>query len=701
MAPALRIGIDVGGTFTDLFLFDDQTGKTLHHKLASTPDDPYRAPIQGLLELLGKANRAPEEIGFIGLGTTVGTNALLERKGAVTGLITTAGFRDLLEIGRQNRPDVYDLFKTRPQPLVPRERRLEVAERMAADGTVITPLDQQEVDRAVEVLRQSGCQSLAICLLNAYANPSHEQAIAGIIRQRRPEVALTVSQELLPEFREYERLSSTVVNASLMPVMKQYLDRFSAEVRRLGVPETPFIMSSGGGVFTPALAGERPIDTLFSGPSGGISGAQCLAEMVGENNLITLDMGGTSTDVCLIRDGQPDVTHARTIDGLPIRSTAIDIHTVGAGGSSIAWIDAGGLLRVGPHSAGAKPGPACYGTGGVEPTVTDANVVLGRLHQTHLLGGALPIDADRASQAIDRVVASAKGIDVETAAAAVLVVSNTHIAQAIRFVSVERGLDPGDFTLVAFGGAGPLHAAAVARDLDMDVLVPPGPGVLCAMGVLTKDVRLDLGRTRLIRQSDPDSPQHIRHIFTDLEHQTRTLFSANGLDGDSAVVSRFVDARYVGQNFELHVSAPAGQLDDTAFNAIRRNFDTTHERLYGYRQPDQEVECITFRIQAMLPVRRPDLQPRAVQKRSIPLEPNAHRQVYFEPADGFITCPIYDRATLLPGDVVSGPAIVEQMDATTVVPFDFTARVDNMLNLRLSRSSQYIRAEAPKRLQTS
>ncbi len=685
MPATLRVGIDVGGTFTDLFLLDEATGEVVRHKLSSTPDDPYKAPIRGLAEILEKAGRLADELRFVGLGTTVATNALLERKVALTGLITTMGFRDLLQIGRQTRPDVYDLFKGRPEPLVSRELRIEVDERVAGDGAVIRALDESDVLRAIEQLRTEGCASVAICFLNAYANPEHERTTAAILREHWPAAALTVSQELLPEFREYERLSSTVVNASLMPVMKRYFTRFGEEVAHLGVPEPPFVMSSGGGVVSPALAVGRPIDTLLSGPSGGVSGAQYFAEAVGETNLVTFDMGGTSTDVSLVRDGRPEVTHARTIDGLPIKSTAMDIHTVGAGGSSIAWIDAGGMLRVGPHSAGANPGPACYGIGGEAPTVTDANVVLGRLNPDFLLDGAVRIDKARSVAAIERVVAREKQLSVEEAAAAILAVSNTNIAQAIRFVSVQRGLDPRDFVLVAFGGAGPLHAAAVAEDLEMAVLVPESPGVLCATGVLAKDIQIDLSRTRLMRQTDADGAEELDAIFAELENRAVESFRSNGLGVAGIVIERSVDTRYVGQNSELRVPLSADDLGARAMDAVKASFDKVHKQFYGYRQPEQEAECVTFRLRASLPVPRPELAGRSATGRAGSLVPRARRKVFFESAGGFVDCPVYARGDLRPSVVLAGPAIVEQMDTTTVLPPDFAARVDAVSNLRLAR----------------
>ncbi|MBI4183940.1 MAG: hydantoinase/oxoprolinase family protein [Proteobacteria bacterium] len=686
MSRTIRVGIDVGGTFTDLYLFEEGSGTVVRHKLPSTPEDPHQAPVRGLVELLRKAGARPAEVGFVGLGTTVATNALLERKGAPTGLITTKGFRDLLEIGRQKRPSVYDPFARRPDPLVRRELRLEVEERIGADGTVIRALDEEGVARALAALLAASVESVAICFLNAYVEPDHERRAAAIARARWPGGHVSVSHEILPEFREYERLNSTVVNAYLAPRMQRYLAEFADEVAGLGIPEPPFVMNSGGGVVSPALAGRRPIDCLLSGPSGGVSGATFLAGMVGLKDIVAFDMGGTSTDVCLVRDGRPEVTHARMVDGLPVRLTALDIHTVGAGGSSVAWIDAGGLLRVGPRSVGAKPGPACYGTGGEEATVTDANVVLGRLNPKHLLGGSLPIDAGRAFAAIERNIARRKGLDVREAAAAILAVSNTSVAQAIRFVSVERGLDPAGFELVAFGGAGPLHAAAVARELGMSVLVPESPGVLCAMGVLTKDIQIDLGRTRLLRASAANAPGEVDALFAGLEREARSAFATGGLAGDGLEVGRTVDARYAGQNYELSAPVPPGARGAGALAAVKAAFHAEHRRLYGYDRPEAEVELVTFRLKATLPVKNPDVGRRRDRRRAGGPAPVGRRRVFFEEAGGFVDCPVYERADLAVGDALAGPAVVEQMDATTVLPPDFRAEVDTLLNLRLTRS---------------
>jgi N-methylhydantoinase A len=685
MTGSLCIGIDVGGTFTDLFMVDDRTGDTFRHKLSSTPDDPHEAPVQGIREILEKAGRKPQEVRFVGLGTTVATNALLERKGAATGLITTRGFRDLLEICRQTRPHVYDLTQHRPEPLVPRRLRLEIEERVAGDGSVVRPIDLADVNRAAARFQVEGVASVAVCFLNAYANPEHERQAVTRLREIWPGVTVSASEDLLPEFREYERLSSTVINAYLMPVMRGYLLQFQKEVQALGLAAEPVVMSSGGGVFSPELASERPIDTLLSGPSGGISGAVYIARMIDRPDIITFDMGGTSTDVSLVADGKVESNNCRIIDGLPIKSIAVDVHTVGAGGSSLAWLDGGGLLRVGPQSAGAKPGPACYGIGGVHPTVTDANVLLERLSQDYLLGGALRIDARRSVEAIERDIAAPKGISVTEAATAILAISNTNIAQAIRFVSVQRGLDPADFLLVAFGGAGPLHAADIARELGMDVLVPLSPGVLCAMGVLTKDAQIDVSQTRILRQSATGLGEKMGNIFAALERRATEIIRRGRLSPVRVTFDRAVEARYVGQNFELTVPVALDEAREVATDSVRRSFDATHRRFYSYDQPSKEMEIVTFRLRASMPGPRLELANHSNGRRVGALVPIGRRGVAFDAPETRIDCPVFDRSHLVPGEELDGPAIIEQMDTTTLLPPDFHAAVDPVGNLLLTR----------------
>ena len=489
-----RIGIDVGGTFTDLVLLEE-TGATTFYKLPSTPKTAHVAPINGIVQLLNIAKVKPQNVEFVGLGTTVATNMLLERKGAPTGLITTEGFRDLLEIARQKRPVVFDPFTPKPAPLIPREHRLGVRERVTFDGGVLVPLAESDVVRAAMQLRGAGIVSVAICFLHSYANPKfHEQRAAELVRDTWPDVHLVTSEALIPEFREYERLTTTVLNAYLLPGMGDYLAEFSAAVRALGITAEPLIMSSSGGALRALLAARRPVDTLFSGPSGGVSGASFVAALAGIEDTINFDMGGTSTEVCVVHGGTPEFSHHRDIEGIPVRSTAVAVNTIGAGGSSVARIDEGGLLHVGPESVGADPGPACYGRGGTQPTVTDANVVLGRLNPEFLLGGTLPIDARRSASAIEEFVAKPMGIGVKQGGRGDLRgFKQQYRAGRSGVVSTSKGLDPADYTLVAYGGAGPLLAVSVAEELGISrILVPAGPGILCAFGVLTKDVAMDL-----------------------------------------------------------------------------------------------------------------------------------------------------------------------------------------------------------------
>ena len=674
-----RIGIDVGGTFTDLYLHDQQTGVVARHKLLSTPGRPHVAPLQGIREILKQVGGDGPEVAFVGLGTTVMTNALLERKGAPTGLITTAGFRDLLEIARQKRPHTFDPFVSKPEPLIPRHLRFEVKERVASDGSVLVELEEASLDQAIERLKAAGVEAVAVCFLNSYANPAHERQTARALRERWPDVHVSASADVLPEFREYERLSSTVVNAYLMPVTRNYLRQFEAEVKSLGMPQPPFVMNSGGGIMTPEQAGERPIDTLFSGPSGGVSGAVHVSVRAGERNIITFDMGGTSTDVCLVQDARAQLSHSRFIDGVPLKAAALDVHTVGAGGSSIALIDAGGMLKVGPQSAGARPGPACYMQGGEQATVTDANVVLGRLNPEYLLGGSLKIDAARSHAVIERHVAKPKDMSVVEAAASIVALADTNMAHAVRFVSVERGLDPGEFVLVAFGGAGPVHAASVARQLGIRaVLVPQAPGVLCAMGVLVKDVQMDFSRTRVCSERSPACSAAVHDVYRELESHARAAFDGNS----SLVLARSADVRYLGQNHELTVDVPGGTFDAPSLAAVKENFHAAHQELFGYASRDKLLELVTFRVKASVPVERGNFNA-GVEVGARTIAPRTHRKVYFDET-GFVDCAVYERTTLRPRDTIEGPAIVEQMDATTVIPPDFKGRVDEHGNLMLA-----------------
>jgi N-methylhydantoinase A len=680
MAQA-RIGIDVGGTFTDLVLLDEQ-GKPTFHKLPSTPSAPHLAPIRGIAHLFETAKVKPQDVGFVGLGTTVATNMLLERKGAPTGLLTTEGFRDLIEIGRQKRPLVFDPFTPKPPPLIARQHRFGVRERVTFDGNVVVPLAETDVVNAAARLRDAGIVSVAICFLHSYANPAHEQRAATLVRDVWPDVHLVTSEALIPEFREYERLTTTVLNAYLLPGMRDYIAEFSAKVRELGIAAEPLIMSSSGGALRTLLAARRPVDTLFSGPSGGVSGAAFISAAAGVDDSINFDMGGTSTEVCVVHGGKPELSHHREIERFPLRSTSVDVNTIGAGGSSIARVDQGGFLHVGPESVGADPGPACYGRGGTQPTVTDANVVLGRLNPEFLLGGTLPIDARRAAAAIDEFVAKPLRIGVTEAATAILAVSNNNIAQAVRLVSTSKGLDPADYTLVAYGGAGPLHAASVAAELGISkILIPAGPGILCAFGVLTKDVAMDLSMSRLMTDHGDGFVVSVRRAFGELEGRARDELKSSGATIADLRFIHSIDVRYVGQNFELSVLV---DNEDAALREqIRSRFHEEHRKVYGFVRETSTLELVTFRLRAIVPTARPDAANGAGPRQDA--KAFGRRNVVFEEANSPLSCELYERASLAAGQRIGGPAVIEQMDTTTVIPPGFSAFAHPSGNLLLSR----------------
>src|SRR5271163_842416 len=494
---AWRIGVDSGGTFTDICLFDETSGRIAVWKVSSTPADPSGAVARGVEEGLAEIAVPASDVSYFGHGTTVATNALIQHRGARTGLITSAGFRDLLEIGRQKRPDLYDLQADKPPVLVDRALRCDVPERLRHDGTVETALDEEAVRDAVRALREAGVKGVAICFLYSFLDSKHEATARRIVAEEFPEAFVCASHEVAPEFREYERLSTTVVNAYLGPIMEFYIRGVADRLNTLGVTATPHLTQSNGGVIGLDTAARLPVRTVLSGPSTGVVGAEVTARLAGIDDLITFDMGGTSTDVALMQGGEARLAREAVVHGYPIKAPMLDIHTVGAGGGSIAYVDSGGLLKVGPRSAGADPGPVCYDRGNTEPTVTDANVVLQTLKPLYLLGGRMKVRQDLSRAAIDRLAAQL-GMDTMATAQGILAVVTANMAKAIRVISVQRGHDPRDYTLMAFGGAGPLHAARLARELDIKrVLVPRNPGILCAMGLLLTDLRADFATTRL------------------------------------------------------------------------------------------------------------------------------------------------------------------------------------------------------------
>jgi len=684
--PRWRVGVDAGGTFTDICLFDESDGRIEIWKVASTPEDPSRGIAAGVEEARSRAapnGGAPaNSIAYFGHGTTVATNALIQHRGVPTGLVTTAGFRDLLEIGRQKRPDLYDFFADKPPTLVPRDLRIEVPERVRHTGAIETPLDEAAVREAARRLRAASVAAVAITFLYSFVRPEHEQAAKRILQEELPEAFICASHEIAPEFREFERLSTAVVNAYLGPVMKRYLERLGTRLAELGVRTTPHMTQSNGGVIGFAAAAAMPVRTVLSGPSTGVVGAQAVGTAAGFSDLITFDMGGTSTDVALLKDGAARLASEATVHGYPLKAPMLDIHTVGAGGGSIAYVDAGGLLKVGPRSAGADPGPVCYGRGNTEPTVTDANIVLQTLNPTHLLGGRMAVRQDLARDAIGRL-AEQLGLPPMQTAQGIVSVVTANMARAIRVISVQRGHDPRDYTLVAFGGAGPLHAARLARELDIArVLVPRNPGILCAMGLLLTDLRADFAITRLLSLAS-ETVSEIASAFAELEHRAAAWFAQENIAADRRRLARTVDMRYAGQNYELPVPLPDGPITARTLDALADGFAAAHQRLYGFLAEEEPVQLVTFRIEATGVVAKATLAQQPMSGADASGAVRARRDVWIAEAERSVPCPIYDRGLLKPGNRLPGPAIVEQMDATTLVLPGMTAHVDKYFNLIL------------------
>ena len=671
MAERRLLGVDVGGTFTDFVYVED--GRTRIAKRPSTPADPGQAIVDGLRELGWR----PSEVVH---GSTVATNTLLTRSGAATALITTRGFRDTLEIGRQARPDLYALHPTRPEPLVGEALRFEVGERIAADGEVVEPLDEAGLAEVLDEIEASGVRSVAICFLFSFINPTHERWAAALARERG--LSVSASHEVLPQHREYERMSTTVANAYLAPVMSSYLNRLEESLSEQAADGGAIglrIMQSNGGSLSAAGAGEQAVRTVLSGPAGGVAGAFGAALAAGHERAITFDMGGTSADVSLCPGRLLERTDL-TIDGMPIRTPAVDLHTVGAGGGSIAWFDAGGALRVGPQSAGANPGPAAYGRGET-PTVTDAHAVLGRLRPEQRLGGTIVLDPARAERAL-RSVAEPFGGDPRRAAAAVIDVINANMARALRVISVERGHDPARFTLVAFGGAGPLHACDLADALGIPAaLIPPAPGVLSASGMLSADITRDAEQgvhltISVGAEERGDDLAALREVYAGLRERALAAISADGF-GEEARIEYAADLRYRGQSHELTV----GLEEFGSEQAIRAAFEAAHEERFGFRDAQRDVELVTARVKARA-------EPRAAGEQQTPsAEPagsagaeSEHEVIWDQPrATRFL-----ERAAVI--EQVAGPAVITQVDATTLVPPGWAARPLESGALLLERS---------------
>jgi len=671
------IGVDVGGTFTDFFAFDDTSDRIVLHKVASTPANPAEAVIAGLRELGARHGIDLAAVTRLSHGTTVATNALIQRRGGKVALVVTEGFRDLIEIGRQIRPHVFSLQDDYPAPLVPRELRFEAPERITADGSAIRALSPDALPALIKAIGDAKPDACAVCLLFSFLNPAHEAMIRDALSAAYPGMYFSISSEVQPEFREYERLSTTVLNAYLQPVIDRYLGDFAKGVSAAAPQAALGINQSSGGLMSVARARRMPIRTALSGPAAGAVGAIHMARLSGVPDVISLDMGGTSADVALIRGYTAGTTFNKWIEGYPARLASLDINAVGAGGGSIAWFDRDGLMKVGPQSAGAQPGPACYAQGGQEATVTDANLVLGRLSPRGLLGGGMALDEGLARKAI-APLAERLGFSVERTAHGMLGIVVANMVRAIRTVSVERGHDPRAFALLPFGGAGPLHATDVAKSLGIRrSLVPFAPGILCAQGLIVSDLRETFVRTAVTPLSDARMGDVTLRIG-ELKQQANEWFDTESVEQANRRIDIVLDARYVGQNFELAIGL--GQADPLpAAEAIKQRFFAEHERAYGFHNSADSIEIVNFRLIAIGKLRQPAARP-AEPRKSGKAEAASRRKVWFEP-DKAQNTPVYDRASLQRGDAIAGPAVIEQLDSTTLLFPGDRAAVDPHLNL--------------------
>lgn len=693
-----RLGIDIGGTFTDGALVDEATGEILIVKVPTTPVDPAAGFMAAVERALQRVQSTGEAVRLLVHATTVATNALIEGKTARVGMITTRGFRDILEIGRQIRSRLYDVHLTKPRPLVSRRWSVEVGERLDAAGTVLEALDTEGVRRAVRQLKAEGVEAIVCCFLHSYINAVHERLAADIIRAEYPEAFVSVSSEVCPEYREYLRASTTAVNAAVMPIVSSYLNALESRLRERGIAAPFYVMQSSGGVMSVQSAKQRPVYMVESGPAAGVIAAGAFALPHGYSNVISFDMGGTTAKVGLIREGRPQLSTEFEVggqaitpmgegrgSGYPVRTPVIDLVEVGAGGGSEAWIDAGGAMRVGPQSAGAVPGPVCYGQGGATPTITDANLLLGRLNPEFFLGGEIALDPEASREAITARCGQPLGLNPLQAASGIVEIANAHMMGAVRLISVQRGYDPRDFVLVAFGGAGPLHANALARELGIPtVLIPPSPGIASALGMLMTDLTHEFVATRrqLLRRLQPAM---LVALFRDYEAQGDERLAHEGIAPTQRRLVRSLDLRYRGQSHELTVTAPAGELTPQDVERIQEQFHEAHARAYGYAAREDPVELVNMRLTAIGVSPKPRLKELPQGSGDFREAVKGQRPVWFGETSGFVSCPVVDRYRIQRGDRISGPAVIEELDSTTVVHPDYLAVVDQYGNLLLQR----------------
>ena len=688
-----RVAVDIGGTFTDLVVLDEHDAAIRALKVSSTKQDPSQAVLTGVRRLRDELGVDLTAVGHFTHASTIGSNCILEARGARTALLTTDGFKDLLEIQRHKRYRLFDLAYQKIKPLAANRHCFGIPGRIDPFGTEIEPLDENALRAALRAIASEGIESLAICFLFSFVNPSHEIRAEQIAQDMLPNVFITRSSEIFPQFREYERASTTVVNAYLGPRVATYLQRMSEELARIGTPVALHLMQSNGGVISWMEASRMPCRVVESGPAAGVIAAAYFGGLAGRTELISFDMGGTTAKAGLIENGQVrqatgqevglGVNQSRLLQGggYYIGAPTIDLAEVGAGGGSIAWLDSGGVLKVGPRSAGADPGPIAYGLGGTNPTVTDANLLLGRIPADSFLGGEMTLDLDAARRGVQELIAGPLNISVDEACAAIIDVANANMLKMLRIVSVEKGCDPADFTMVAFGGNGPVHGAELAHDLGIpEMIAPPVPGVLSAQGLLVAEIRYDFRQTHVAPVA-ADKLADVERIFADLERKGRDALKRYGLPDDQVTVTRFADMRYPHQGYEMTVELGDGTLT----TAIAENFHAAHERRYGRRDAASAVEIVTLHLTAKGESLRPDYKPLPQGTGNAGHAHTGTRPVYFRDV-GRVDCDHYDRARLAAGDKLSGPAIVQAVDSTTIVPIGWSLECDRIGNLILTRN---------------
>jgi len=678
-----ELGIDTGGTFTDFVIANDETDELITFKELSTPDDPSQSVIRGIEIAENKYGILPPQVRRIAYGTTVATNALLERKGSNTGLLQTRGFRDLLEIRRQWRPKLFDLYYVKPEPLVPRHRRMEIGERIDAKGAVLQRINIEEVRKHIKMMMDEGVETIAVCFLFSFLNSSHEKLVKDLVEKEFPTLCVTISSEICPEFREYERTTTTVLNAYLMPITSRYLKRLRARLKDSGIPGSLRIMQSNGGLMKAEDIERAPVNSLLSGPVGGVVGGVKLATALELENIITLDMGGTSTDISLVQNRELELVSEAEISYNPVKIPQVNIHTIGAGGGSIASVFGGGL-KVGPQSAGADPGPVCYGRGGKSPTTTDAALQVGFIDPQYFLGGQMKLEYTKSREILEQTIANPLNMTVEEAAHAILLIQAVNIENGIRAVSLEKGYDPREFTLVSFGGASGLLVGTVAKRLSIPrVLIPRQGAVFSAVGLLMADIRRTRSLTRILPLEGIDLKE-VDNIYNQLENEVKAALISEGASPDNMKLQRSCDMRYVGQAYEVNIPFinHSRSINNETIEDLRKLFHRSHRKRFGHSADQEAVEFVCCRVLGILPVKEIKFPTKGDSEKSAL---KGHRVVYFGEDDGFFDSPIYERERMNPDDRIAGPAIIEDPGTTIVVYPKIRAEIDPMGNVVLTK----------------